>query len=58
MDTQEKNLCVECTNKEISIRFAWYLKYSQQFAKKSLELKPKKIGLSEFGDTYYTKSLT
>ena len=46
MDTQQKNLCVECTNKETSIRFAWYLKYSQQFAKKSFELKPKKIGLN------------
>ena len=54
MDTQLQNFWIESINKEASLRFAWHLKYSKEFArgavkKQSLEAAPKppkKAGLT------------
>lgn len=46
MDTQLQNFCVESINKEASLRFAWHLRYSKQFAKSAFNSKPKKSGLN------------
>lgn len=37
MDTQLQNFWIESIDKEASLRFAWHLKYSKQFAKKVVE---------------------
>lgn len=47
MDTQLQNFWIESIDKEASLRFAWQLKYSKQFAKKVVQQKQpnKKTGL-------------
>ena len=37
MDTQLQNFWIESIDKEASLRFAWHLKYSKQFAKKAVQ---------------------
>jgi hypothetical protein len=37
MDTQLQNFWIESIDKEASLRFAWQLKYSKQFAKKVIQ---------------------
>ena len=37
MDTQLQNFWIESIDKEASLRFAWHLKYSKQFAKKVVQ---------------------
>lgn len=48
MDTQLQNFWVENINKEASLRFAWHLRYSKQFAKNSFQGqgKPKRSKLN------------
>ena len=41
MDTQLQNFWVESINKEASLRFAWHLRYSKQFAKSGWKPKPR-----------------
>ena len=47
MDTQLQNFWIESIDKEASLRFAWHLKYSKQFAKKVVQQgqQGKKTGL-------------
>ena len=48
MDTQLQNFWVENINKEASLRFAWHLRYSKEFAKNAIKAKPgktKKTGI-------------
>ena len=47
MDTQLQNFWIESIDKEASLRFAWQLKYSKQFAKKVVQQgqQGKKTGL-------------
>lgn len=47
MDTQLQNFWIESIDKEASLRFAWQLKYSKQFAKKIVQQRQqgKKTGL-------------
>ena len=47
MDTQLQNFWIESIDKEASLRFAWHLKYSKQFAKKVVQQRQqnKKSGL-------------
>ena len=41
MDTQRQNFWTESIDKEVSLRFAWQLKYSKQYAKKLVQQPPR-----------------
>ena len=51
MDTQQQNFWVESIQKEATLRFAWQLRYSKQFAKDAAAKKQKELQQSKLKKT-------